>query len=378
MANVLVNDRCLYHGRTGVTTYLRYLLSSWPEGGPTMRGLCTHTLLRRRSWPVGSGPAETALALQPLSKLARRPNRVPSVFRRMTHGGYDLSLRAGAAMSGARLYFEPNHLAVGCSLPTVTTVHDLSVLMHPSWHPADRVARWRSSLARAVAQTTRWIAVSEWTRDCVVRLLKVDPSLVTVIPLAPRFGPAGDGRPSLLPQPYFLHVGTLEPRKNITVLLDAYAAVPRAVRKEFDLVLLGELTCGNPAFHRALVEHPISPEARVAGYVSDDLLERLLRGATALLAPSHLEGFGLPVLEAMAVGTPVICSKAEAFVEVAGGAAEHVDAGDVGGWANRMLQAAEDSSWRTSRAQAGLARARGFSWEKTAGAHAALMQAMVS
>jgi len=276
--------------------------------------------------------------------------------------------------------FEPNHLAIPCVGPTVTTIHDLSVLEHPEWHPVDRVRQWQRSLAPSVASTTRWIADSDFSARRMTELLAIPSERITVIPLAARplryptaeALAAGRGRMNL-PERYLLHLGTIEPRKNLRCLLDAWSRLNADLRRGCRLVLAGGAGWGRPDFWRGLAEHPMAGEVLCTGYISDEQAAWLLAGASGLLQPSWYEGFGLPILEAMACGTGVVCSTAEALVETAGGAADSVDADDVPGWSEAMTRALEDESWRSAMARSGPARAAEFSWATAAAAHAALL-----
>jgi glycosyltransferase involved in cell wall biosynthesis len=229
------------------------------------------------------------------------------------------------------------------AVPVVVTVHDLAVLRHPGTF--NQWTRRYSRLAvPRVAQAARLlIAVSEFTRREVVELLHVDDARIRVVPNAvgPPFradGPAADGE-------YVLAVGTLEPRKNLA------AAQRAAQRLGIEFRVVGAKGWGG---------------VRVDGWlgrVSDEELAALYRGARCLVYPSLYEGFGIPVLEAMACGTPVVTSAGGATEEVADGAAVLVDPHDPGSIAEGIEQAA---SRREELVARGLRRAQEFTWERVA------------
>jgi len=229
----------------------------------------------------------------------------------------------------------------------VVTVHDLAVLRHPETFPAWSRNYSRFALPRIVRAAARLIADSEFTRDELLTLLGVDESRVRVIPLAPaaefsREGPAANGD-------YVLAVGTLEPRKNLGRLAQA------AGRAGMELRVVGERGWGG-------VEAD-GDGVRWLGRVSDEELAGLYRGALCVAYPSVYEGFGLPVLEAMACGAPVVTSRAGSTAEVAGDAAVLVDPLDPAEIAAGIEEAV---ARRDELAARGLARAAGFSWRATA------------
>ena len=232
-------------------------------------------------------------------------------------------------------------------VPLVVTVHDLAVLRHPEAFPAWSRNYSRLALPRIVGAAARLIADSEFTRRELVELLRVDDARVRVIPLAPapefsREGPAANGD-------YVLAVGTLEPRKNLGRLAQA------AGRAGIELRVVGERGWGG-------IEAD-GDGVRWLGRVSDDELARLYRGALCVAYPSVYEGFGLPVLEAMACGAPVVTSRAGSTAEVAGDAAVLVDPLDTAEIAAGIEQAV---ARRDELAARGLERAAGFSWRATA------------
>ncbi len=379
---ILVNDRCLYRGGTGVAMYLWNVLHHWPADAPLRPlGFCSRLLGRAHPPPPSSRAAGTDQALQPqplarLSAARRPPRRVPHLARRGIQSLYAAAFRSVARCDRYAATFEPNHLPVDTRLPAVTTVHDLSVLEHPQWHPADRVAWYRADLAKALRATRRWITPSQFTAGRMVELLRVPPREITVIPEAPRPMLAPADAPGIegLPSRYLLHLGTLEPRKNIPVLLEAWSRIPASQREDAALVLVGGLGWGSEAFWRDLVEHPAAGEVLACGYVPDSLTVQLLSGAAALVAPSLYEGFGLPLVEAMAAETPVICSEIPVFREVAGEAATLLDPQDADAWAHAMQTALNDGQWRAEHRQTGRRRVRRFTWKAAAESHLKVMR----
>jgi glycosyltransferase involved in cell wall biosynthesis len=240
--------------------------------------------------------------------------------------------------------------------PSVLTLHDLSPWMDPHWqHGAKRVRR-RTPLLLDLGIATMIITPGDAVRKQAIERFRLNPNRVVAVPEAPapwfrRVEPKA-GPPSGSP-PYFLFVGTLEPRKNLLFLVDAWREVRR--RHAVDLVLAGRRRADAPDIAE-------EPGLRLAGEVPDEQLPELYSGALALVCPSLYEGFGLPVLEAMQCGTPVIASSAVA--EAAGDAAIYAD--DAAALVRAMLQAVEQPDWAAERGALARARAREFSWTRTA------------
>ncbi len=267
--------------------------------------------------------------------------------------------------------------------PLVATVHDLTVLTHAEHHTIANRTRAVAGLVEAVARGALFVAVSDHTRRELVELVAVPPERVVVVHEAPdpRFRPAAGGeaaaavatRPGL-EGPYVLAVGSLEPRKNLVGLLDALLLLDRTPAEQLTLAVVGPGGWRN----RAIRERLSAVEGRLRivelGYVSNDELVDLYRRATVFAYPSLSEGFGLPVLEAMACGTPVVTSSRGSLPEVAGEAAELVDPDDPTAIAAAIARVLGDDGWRRELVRRGLANAARFSWQRTARETAAVYE----
>ena len=240
--------------------------------------------------------------------------------------------------------------------PSVMTVHDLSPWMDEAWQPDASRVRQRTPALLRFGIVTMVITPSEAVRREVIARFRLDSDRVRAVPLAanPGFRPT---HPQQRERPYFLFVGTLEPRKNIARLLEAWSEV----RQEFDvdLVLMGRIRSGFAAPDPA-------PGLHVHGVVPDEDLAGWYSGALACVYPSLYEGFGLPVLEAMQCGAVVITSRDPAIMEVAAGSAIHVDAEDRAAVAGAMSAVAREAGKFADLKKRALARSRDFTWQRTA------------
>lgn len=250
---------------------------------------------------------------------------------------------------------------------TVFTVHDLSLIRYPQFHPRERVLYFNLFFKRRLAQVSRFLAVSEFTRQEMCDVLGIDPGRVDITHNAIDPGqffptPAGSGRsggshiPGIEPgEPYFLFLGTNDPRKNPQVIPKALAASGL----DIPLVLAGWSGWSKEA----------CPGARVVelGYVRENALAGLYSEALALIYPSIYEGFGLPVLEAMACGCPVLTARASSLPEVGGPAGLYLeDPSDPREMAAAMGRLATDPALRGAMRRLGLEQARRFSWSASA------------
>jgi alpha-1,3-rhamnosyl/mannosyltransferase len=316
-------------------------------------------------------PARCGVATPPRS-------RQPAVLRRLATSaarcGYAIHFHAVARTGRFDLYHEPNLVPFRVALPTVVTVHDLSVILFPQWHPAERVKRYEQAFARGLAAAAHIIVDSAAVRGEAIRVLDLSPDRVTTVHCGIRsdFRPqspaeiAAVGARLDLPPRYLLYVGTVEPRKNLTTLLRAYCDLPASLRNACPLILGGAWGWKSEP-ERALFE----AEARYRGvhylgYVADEDLPGLYAGAEALFYPSHYEGFGLPPVEMMACGGAAVVSTADAVREVVGGNALLLDPGDVEGWRDAMRRTIADRGFLAEYRRRGIVQASRFTWENAA------------
>jgi glycosyltransferase involved in cell wall biosynthesis len=274
---------------------------------------------------------------------------------------------------GGRLLWSPNNTGPLAVSRHVCTIHDLIPLDRPDWFNP-RFAAWYQWLMPKLAQRLQHvIAVSQFTKERVIELLKVPAERITVIPngVDERFTPRPVeevdevcGAFGIRRQSYVLCVGSLEPRKNLHRLIDAWRKIHSALPAEIDLVVAG--AHGSALVFRSVSLNSLPPRVRFIGYVSDEQLPALYTGALVFVYPSLYEGFGLPPLESMACGTPVVTSRGSSLEEVVGESAFLVDPTNSDAIAEGILRAVSETTLLGSLRISGLERVRRLTWDRTA------------
>lgn len=274
----------------------------------------------------------------------------------------------------ADVYHATDHMLPNCrKTKTVITLHDTTFAVCPQTHT--RLLRWSSNLMVPIFLKAchRVIADSNNTKKDAMRLYGIDPGKITVV-----YPGVTDGFRQVgavekkdlkvryrLPDRFFLYVGTIEPRKNLTLLLDSYRnLINRGAT--FSLVIAGKKGWMYESFFRKLSDLDLEDKVVLPGFVPDDDLPTLYSAALGFLFPSLYEGFGFPVLEAMACGTPVICSNTSSLPEVAGDAALLLPPEDVQAWVEAIERVSRDDLLRADLSRRGQLQASRFRWENTA------------
>lgn len=276
---------------------------------------------------------------------------------------------------GDFLYHSPNYYLPPFAGRSVATFHDLSPFTWSHCHAPQLVRYLQKELKTTLVRADALITDSEYTRRELADYFSWPIERIHTVPLASsaEFHPRSEevlrnalSRHGLEVGGYSLFVGTIEPRKNIETLLDAYSRLPLELRKRWPLVLTGYHGWRNEAIHQRLESAKREGWANYLGFVPSEDLPLLFAGARLFTFPSLYEGFGLPVLEAMSSGVPVVCSNSSSLPEVAGEAALMCDAKDTETLTQLIRRGLEDEMWRANAIEQGLLHAARFSWERCA------------
>lgn len=272
------------------------------------------------------------------------------------------------------LYHEPNYIPFASDLPTIVTVHDLSVMLHPEWHPPERVRHFERSFLPGLQQCLHVITDSLAIRREVIDELGVAATQVTAVPLGvrPAFRPlSGEETNAALRQiriepGYLLHVGTIEPRKNLLMLMRAYVDLPRELRERHPLLLIGGWGWQTESTRDYYESTARQAGVRHIGYVAEEMLPALYNGARCLVFPSHYEGFGFPPLEMLACGGAVLASETAAVAEMMPAGCELLNANDANAWREAMRWALRDDDFLNVLKGGGPEHAARFTWRECA------------
>jgi glycosyltransferase involved in cell wall biosynthesis len=354
---VLLDGDTVGRRRTGDESYTVNLLRQLPAAAPEFSLACS--LRDPGDLPADVPPAVRRLRLDVASPFRRVPLAFPALAR-----------REGAALAHLH-YFAPPHLPC----PSIVTVHDVSYARAPELFSRRDRALFRF-VRGSVRRAARVIAVSEFTRLDVCDLYRLAPGRVVAIPngVSARFRPLADAGERVrerfgIDTPYVLCVGALQPRKNVPLAIEAFARIGPAAQG-CALVVAGGDRGGRPDVLDAIHRARLAGRVHLLGHVEEDDLPALYAGARVLAFPSLYEGFGLPALEAMACGTPVVASSTTGLAEAVGDAGLTVDPRNADDLAEALARVLGDDALRERLVAAGLARAAAFTWARTARATA--------
>ena len=271
------------------------------------------------------------------------------------------------------VFHGPNFFLPACADKGIITVHDLSVFKFPETHPADRIKQFERDFSRSVAQAAHVITDSQTTRAEVMDFTGLPANRVTAVPLgvSAAFKPVASqdlvqplAKYGLLPGAYALCVSTLEPRKKVGQLLAAWRLLPQGLRKAYPLVLAGTNGWLSQTLQEAIHQAEVQGWVKRLGYVPEQDLSLLYAGAALFVYPSTYEGFGLPPIEAMACGVPVVVSDQSCMPEVTQGAALMSNPDDVVAFSTTLEKGLTDAPWRQNTAAAGSLVAASYTWQR--------------
>lgn len=296
---------------------------------------------------------------KPVERLAWEQVRLPGLLRK----------------EGIDLLHSPHYtLPVLSKGPVVVTIHDCSFFRYPQLHLAGKRLFFRTFIHLSARRGAALIAVSESTRRELLHFVRISPQKIHTVHegVSPDFHPIRDDQRIQtvrarydLPQDFILFVGLIEPRKNLPDLLRAVKIVSKQ-HGNLQLVIAGRLGWKTREVFELLERLDLKSRIRLTGYIPQDDLPVLYNMSRFLVYPSQYEGFGLPVLEAMACGTPVITTQVSSMPEVAGDVGLLVPAGDVDALAQGIQRLWQDSALRRVMSDRGVQRAAGFTWERAA------------
>jgi glycosyltransferase involved in cell wall biosynthesis len=346
-------------GRTGVGYYTEHLLHHLAE-----QAVDDELIV------MSNRPIDTTRPLPARVRVAASSWRTPRMVWMQT-----LAPRTLRQIEPDVVHFTNGMVPLASPVPTVVTIHDMSLTLYPRYHPPRRVLLNRPLVDLAARRADAIITVSQSAKRDITRLYNLPADRVHVVQeaAAPSFQPVRDSaerdrvrRRYGLADRFILYVGTIEPRKNLPALIEAFA------RRHHRGDLPHQLVCAGPygwlsrdledRLERLQIEHAI----RFTGYVPFDDLPALYSLAEMFVFPSLYEGFGLPVIEAMACGTPVMTGRVPALAEITGAAAELVDRLDAESIGEAMVGLARSRERRENLSALGLQRAHGFSWQRAA------------
>ena len=374
---LLVNLSSLNHPLTGIGEYTLNLVKEMLDDDQVqdIKGIRSSRYLDRHQISVLIAALEQGHQTdQPLTRYLKKMSRlklIARIARKAINAYREISFRFYRNMLKHYIYWEPNYICLNHQGVCVPTVHDLSHLICPQFHPKARVKYLKAELPRTLARAKHVIVVSQYTKQSVMEHFDLDDQQITVVPpsVKSEYYPRTASECAQLkkrlglPENFILFVGTLEPRKNLQGLLLAYKLLSTELKSQYPLVLSGRKGWLLEDIEQILQPMLDSGEVIWLGYLNSKDLPALYSSATAFTYVSHFEGFGMPIAEAMACGTAVIASDNTAMKEASGGAVCIVSPHSIGSIAQGMRKVLLDSSYRIECETKGLEISKNRSWK---------------
>lgn len=365
--NVILSVEPVRFPLTGIGRYT-YELASRLQQAPSVSVRYFSNARFLESLPTAADQSDSAYGLK---RLVQKSTVALEAYRLLM----PLLRRQALKGNGDALYHGPNFFLPPYAGPSIATFHDLSPFTWTECHAPQRVRYWQKEMRKTLDRASVLVTDSEYTRHELAAYFGWPIERIHAVPLASsaefcvrryedlwlplaRYG--------LAPGNYSLFVGTIEPRKNIDTLLDAYGRLPVAIRSRWPLILTGYQGWRNEQIRQRIEQAEAEGWARYLGFVPASDLPLLFSGARLFTFPSLYEGFGLPVLEAMSSGVPVVCSNSSSLPEVAGKAALMSEPLDVETLTDNLRRGLEDEHWRSSAIDEGLSHSAMFSWQRCA------------
>lgn len=381
--NLLINAEALRPPITGIGNYTYHLLEQYLGLESVEQINCfngTHWVTgadqlaassQVRDTPSGSAVSTAQRHTANLRELIGKIPGTKAVYDRVM----DMRFERFARQQVGAVYHETNYILKPYDGPCITTVHDLSHVRYPQYHESHVVRRLDALLPDSLARADRVITVSDVVRNELLDHYQLAPEKVRTVyeGVDPQYSPRPPSETNavlnahgLEHNGYILMVATLEPRKGIGTLLDAWARLPLALRESCPLVLVGSKGWGNAELRNRLEGFYAQGTVMHLGYVPSAVLPMLFAGARVFCYPSVYEGFGLPVLDAMSSGVPVICRAGTSMAEFAEGACVLCESGEPEELAQHLEALMVDAELQASWGQKGNEQSKKFSWERCA------------
>jgi alpha-1,3-rhamnosyl/mannosyltransferase len=393
--HIILNVESLLKPNGGIGRYTQYLLEGLVKSNDVDKVSCFGNFrwidsseLVKAELTISNAAKETTLntgkILTPKKSLLRQwlatiPFLKTAVLRSLPFV-YDLYARYNAAIFHRKaktiknaVYHEPNYILKPFEGACVATVHDLSFIHYPEYHPKERVSYLKENLAMTLENASHIITGSEFVRQELIVQMGVKPENVSTVLLGvdAAYHPRSSSElASVLSQynlkvgQYLLSVSTLEPRKNILAMLEAYMLLDKTLRQQYPLILVGGDGWRNQSIKDKVSNLVQQGEVIHLGYISNEELPSIFAGARGFVFVPFYEGFGLPPLEAMASGIPVLTTPVSSIPEVVGDVSLLVDPNNTAEIAQGMIKLLTDDEWRAESIQQGLSRAKKFTWAR--------------